>query len=678
MEVGDIGAEALGRGGAFVAKADNPTAINYNPAGFAKLRGHHIAISASAVRSLLSFTRFNQNQRDSAGSNTYPTMDSSNPWFAAPVHLMATTDLGLFDNITLAAGFYAPSATTGGFPAEIEDKNGKKVPAPQRYDKVSMGGLMLFPALAVAFRPVDWIDVGLSFQWVVSQVKTENYGMVGTACDTPEDPTCDIAMEIEASDMFAPTGSAGVLLRPMPSLELGALVRLPSKSELKGKASVTVGSALKQLEGYLKYPILDPVDPEVVIENRYPLMLRLGARYIFFSGDEEMADIEANFIFENWAAVSERMITISAKSLNKPMEPQSMDSKLKNTFGLRVGASYRTKLAANFELIFRAGAFGETESTEVSDTSLQVLGPRRLGLTGGVGVRWGRFAMDAAYAHLFIPSRVVNQSTITAMDFEGSGSGPVVGNGAYSASVDMLAAQLTVSFGLPEPPPPIREPTAPIKERPADDDGDVDVDPGDDGIDDIDDELQAVKTKGQPVRARPERPRDPNSLHFDPEVLTRKPEKSAARRRPLRAGRRGAAPPRAGAKRPKRLPSMDDALDDMLGKDGGDSDTDGAARDKNLSVDDELDEMMGERRRRAAQAQSRRVRRSDKLRRGKRRGKRVRKGRRYRRGKRARRWARYRALKKRRRARRLARRGRRCLRRDHTGLCVRYSRKRRR
>ena len=653
MEVGDTGAEALGRGGAFVAKADNPTAINYNPAGFAKLRGHHIAMSASAVRSLVSFTRFNQNQRDAAGGDTYPTMDSTEPWFAAPLHLMATTDLGLFDNVTLAAGFYAPSATTASYPTEIEDQSGKKTPAPQRYDKVSMGGIMLFPSLAVAFRPADWIDVGLSFQWVVSKVQTTNYGMVGTACDTAEDPTCDIVMDIEAEDMFAPTGSAGVLLRPMRGLELGALLRLPSRSELRGRASVTVGSALKQLEGYLKYPILDPEDPEVTIENSYPLMLRLGARYIFYSGDEETADIEANFIFENWAAVSERLVRINATSLNKPMEPTSMDSRLKNTFGLRVGGSYRTRLASNFELVFRAGAFGETESTDVSDTSLQVLGPRRLGLTGGVGVRWGRFAMDAAYAHLFIPSRVVNQSSVTAMDFEGSGNGPVVGNGAYSASVDILAAQLTVSFGLPDPPPPIREETPPIREPGGDDasgnDGDLDGDIDRDDTEATDGETQAVRTKGAPMVGAA-RPRDPNGLYFDPEVLTRKPDKPETSEKPApRPAQRVRATP------PKRL-SVDDELDDMLGKDGAEADA------KDLSVDEELDQMRAKRRRRA-------------LRRDKRR-RRAHRGRRYRRGKRASRWARYRrTLRQRRRlrARRLVRR--RCLRRDHTGLCARYARR---
>lgn len=442
MEVGDTGAEALARGGAFVAKADNPTAINYNPAGFVKLRGHHIATSANAVHWAYDFTR-----TGSVGGNPYPTASGTEPWFAAPLHLMATTDLGYFDRITLAAGFYAPAALGRGYAAETDDGSGNKTPAPQRYDFVEMGGLMLFPSVALAFRPTRWLDIGLSFQWAVSKVTATNYAMVSDACDTTEDPSCDIVMEIEAQDLFAPSGSAGVLVRPGRNLELGALLRLPSKSELEGNAKVTVGSGLKRLESYVKYPMMDPEEPPITITNAYPLMFRLGARYIFLSGDEERADIEANFVFENWAAVSKRSVTIHGLSLGKPIGEREMDSRLKNTFGFRLGGSYRFRLARNAELILRAGSFFETESTEVSDTSLQVLGPRRIGVTGGVGLRWGFLALDAAYAHLFVPTRVVNQSTVTAQDFKADGNGPVVGNGTYSASVDMLSVQLTVSFG---------------------------------------------------------------------------------------------------------------------------------------------------------------------------------------------------------------------------------------
>ena len=44
FEIPDNGTEALGRGGAFVAKADDPTAIQYNPRG-SRSSGEHACSS---------------------------------------------------------------------------------------------------------------------------------------------------------------------------------------------------------------------------------------------------------------------------------------------------------------------------------------------------------------------------------------------------------------------------------------------------------------------------------------------------------------------------------------------------------------------------------------------------------------------------------------------------------
>src|SRR5437660_12081180 len=39
-------AEAIARGNAFVATADNPAAIYYNPAGITQLEGHHVQVGS--------------------------------------------------------------------------------------------------------------------------------------------------------------------------------------------------------------------------------------------------------------------------------------------------------------------------------------------------------------------------------------------------------------------------------------------------------------------------------------------------------------------------------------------------------------------------------------------------------------------------------------------------------
>ena len=447
LEVGDTGAEALGRGGAFTAKADNAASINYNPAGFVKLRGHHLTVGGNVVLSRYDFTRTGyMTLGNTADSVAFPTVSSSTPVFAAPRHLMFTTDFGYFDRVTVAAGMYVPSAAGGAYPTEIE-VNGRKVAAPQRFSQVETSGLIFFPSLAVAFRPAPWLDIGVTFQTVVTSIKTTNIVTAATACDQPEDPNCDITLNIEASKLLTPTGSAGVLLRPSRNLEFGAMVRLPSSATLEGKADITLGPALKKLEGSMTKKMVSPLDPEVTLNNDYPWMVRTGARVIFREGDEEVGDLELDFIYERWSAVSERTVEVKGTSLGKPMEPTVMDWGLKDTYGVRLGSSYRLRLSSSVDLTLRGGAFYESASTEISNTSLSIIGARRLGVTGGLGLRWGRLRLDLAYAHLFFPDRVVNRSTVRAQDFGGNGPGPVVGNGTYSASMDMFSMQLSVAFG---------------------------------------------------------------------------------------------------------------------------------------------------------------------------------------------------------------------------------------
>ncbi len=71
-ELPDQGAEALGRGAAFTAKADDTTAIYWNVAGLARQRGTKLAINANVHFNTFYFARAGQYADDSA--------DPTTPW----------------------------------------------------------------------------------------------------------------------------------------------------------------------------------------------------------------------------------------------------------------------------------------------------------------------------------------------------------------------------------------------------------------------------------------------------------------------------------------------------------------------------------------------------------------------------------------------------------------------
>src|SRR6476619_4986590 len=75
LELPDNGTEALARGGAFTAKADDATALQYNIAGLARQRGTRLLLDGNLVLSTLDF------QRD----GNYPDQPSAaTPWGGTP------------------------------------------------------------------------------------------------------------------------------------------------------------------------------------------------------------------------------------------------------------------------------------------------------------------------------------------------------------------------------------------------------------------------------------------------------------------------------------------------------------------------------------------------------------------------------------------------------------------
>src|SRR3954453_7298083 len=75
LELPDNGTEALARGGAFTAKADDATALQYNIAGLARQRGTRLLFDGNIVLSTLDFQR----------SGNYPDAPTAaTPWGGQP------------------------------------------------------------------------------------------------------------------------------------------------------------------------------------------------------------------------------------------------------------------------------------------------------------------------------------------------------------------------------------------------------------------------------------------------------------------------------------------------------------------------------------------------------------------------------------------------------------------
>ncbi len=79
FEYPDNGAQAMGRGSAFAAKANDGTAIYYNPSGLAQQDGWRVLVAGQAVLQAIDYQR-----TDAAGNNIGPQVSNSGGPFFAP------------------------------------------------------------------------------------------------------------------------------------------------------------------------------------------------------------------------------------------------------------------------------------------------------------------------------------------------------------------------------------------------------------------------------------------------------------------------------------------------------------------------------------------------------------------------------------------------------------------
>lgn len=142
------GTAASGQGNAFAAQADDPSALHYNPAGMAQLRGVQMMAGGLLTGGTTSFT-------STSGVNATGTRDGSLAW-PAPAHIYITANLGdlgatALNGVTLGIGLTSPLGSVSRYP-----DNG-----PQRF-KATFSALPLIDIKpTVAYQVMPDVSLGL-------------------------------------------------------------------------------------------------------------------------------------------------------------------------------------------------------------------------------------------------------------------------------------------------------------------------------------------------------------------------------------------------------------------------------------------------------------------------------------------------------------------------------------
>lgn len=281
LEYAGGGATALGRGGAVMARADNPLVLSRNPAGLAELRGSQLYFSLDYARldaCVTPFGRYGWSGASYMGIGGYGEIELQDPATGRSQRIDLRADdpvtdayyrdaydqvcldqrhtpipevalsFRLTERLGLGFGFVFPVATpTGLWGSEngvIQGNTDDLVPgdlglrpAATRYLGLRAGALGLFPTIGFGFRLADWLRVGAAFEWGLFAVSARRI----SPSESGTSPHRDSIVDASAEDFFVPAMQASIHLVPFDALDLVLGFRYQDDLNASGRTRVTTG-----------------------------------------------------------------------------------------------------------------------------------------------------------------------------------------------------------------------------------------------------------------------------------------------------------------------------------------------------------------------------------------------------------------------------------------------------
>ena len=355
FEVPMQSARAAGQADAFIAQADDPSAIHYNPAGLTQLKGTHFSIGATGF-----FPDWNFD------ADTGPSQSMHLP--SVLPHIYAESDFGL-DRWRFGFGVSTPFGLS-------EDWGGNR---PLRFfsDEAQLAVLNLQPT--IAYKVTDDVSVGLGVNFYFGQLFMTRAALLGP----PPTPEGDFHFRGSAWS-YGVTPS--VLWKINDQHSIGAFYRSPFTLDFGGDASVKVAGRTA----------VGPSRSHLSVD--FPQMAGIG--YAF--RPVRPLKIEADVTWTDWNTLDSAVL----RSGNPAFNGSTLPADWKSGFSYRLGVQYDI----NDEWTVRAGyAFGQnaipesTFSPLVPDSNFHLVAV-------GLGYHTPKWALDAAYNLIYRESREIDNS----------------------------------------------------------------------------------------------------------------------------------------------------------------------------------------------------------------------------------------------------------------------------
>jgi long-chain fatty acid transport protein len=471
---GTLGATATGRGGAVTAKADDLTAVSYNPAGLAKLDGGIIQLGNTASYNYYSYSRaatLDYGHPDGTTGQpplvTFDKVYNRTPWQALDPLIGVASKFGLKDWGFALAAYAPPGISKEEFP---QGSSNSPSAGGQRYQMISREAMILEYVASLAWKYQDVFGIGASAQWIY--VPRLNYSLMidGTVFNQAANPVSsdyDILATMKGSSAFTFNAILGAFYRPAPFLEFGVSGQVvPANIVAKSTLDVTpIGSAV----GRVSLVRGNQEANDVTVTMPLPMVFRAGSRYRHLDGAREVFDIELDVDYVTWSRVNR--FTVETNGLTAvrgadkiKLGTINIDKHWKDQVAFRLGGDYAV---LPHLLTLRAGAYYESAVSDGAYDSVDF--PTGAQIGGGVGtsVFLGKLEVVLAYQLRVQPSVFTSEKNARGyQQVPGSKCqppytdqnncnanllnqpSPVVNAGAYSAASQFLALDLLYHYGL--------------------------------------------------------------------------------------------------------------------------------------------------------------------------------------------------------------------------------------
>jgi hypothetical protein len=444
IESPEIGVLQAGRGGAWVARADDPLAAYFNPAGLAtQSSGAHAGVHLMLLDQC--FTRRGPDGKPVPPSTTSPIPAPGaeggpdpkvcaergvfpNPQVAAALRLRDDLAIGL---AVLGPHGVGSRQWPESIPYTHPTFGDTTQPSPQRYLVTSNEAAIVMPTLSAGFTPTPGLSIGAGFVWGIATLEVVNFNE-STSAEGGDDFNThnDLRSRVEAVDLFIPGFVLGARWSASDRLDLGAWFKW--QDALRSKVDLTVesrywtaagrknenpcpgeepGCNVTEVEGAGDLKLQIPMEAKLGIRYHHPrrgagrlAQARSTSQQVRDPMGDDLFDLELDLTWSNNSALEAIEVRfregIAVRGTAVGFVPLNADvpHTWRDVVGARLGGDF---VALPGLLAVRAGGFFESKGQDDADLNLDFDLGWRVGGGGGATVRVGPVDLSAAFQHTF-------------------------------------------------------------------------------------------------------------------------------------------------------------------------------------------------------------------------------------------------------------------------------------